>query len=148
MKLSFKIDYQTTWGEAILVSGSTPQFGQWDPNLAIPLKNQFPGEWQVTIETDADQLEYKYVLQNQKGNFIPEWGPNRKISFEGNECKEIRLRDFWRSSIDPGNALYSAAFQNVLLKRSSAKSKPKKNPASKILRLQLHTLPPKAEPID
>ncbi len=139
MKLSFKIDYQTTWGEAILVSGSTPQFGQWDPNLAIPLKNQFPGEWQVTIETDADQLEYKYVLQNQKGNFIPEWGPNRKISFEGNECKEIRLRDFWRSSIDPGNALYSAAFQNVLLKRSSAKSKPKKNPASKILRLQLHT---------
>ncbi len=139
MKLSFKIDYQTTWGEALFVSGSAPQLGQWDPQRAIPLKNQYPGEWQTTIETDADILEYKYVLLNQQGDFIPEWGPNRKISFAGKEFQEIRLRDFWRKGSDPDNSLYSAAFQNVLLKKPASPTNVKKNPAPRILRLQLHT---------
>ena len=139
MRLSFKIDYQTTWGETLFVSGSTPQFGQWDPSRAVPLKNQYPGEWQAIFETDSDQLEYKYLLQDEKGNFISEWGPGRKVSFIGSEYQEVRLRDFWRNASDPENALYSAAFQKVLLKRTLSKTKNKKNPVPRILRLQLHT---------
>ena len=139
MRLSFKIDYQTTWGETLFVSGSTTQFGQWDPSRAVPLKNQYPGEWQAIFETDSDQLEYKYLLQDEKGNFISEWGPGRKVSFIGSEYQEVRLRDFWRNASDPENALYSAAFQKVLLKRTLSKTKNKKNPVPRILRLQLHT---------
>ncbi len=139
MKLSFKIDYQTKWGESLFVSGSTPQFGQWDPSRAIPLKNQFPGEWQTTVETDIDNLEYKYLLRNQLENFIWEWGVNRKVSFGKDSILEIRFRDFWRSGSDPDNALYSSAFQNVLLKRPLPTTKSRRNPAARILRLQLHT---------
>ncbi len=139
MKLSFKIDYQTTWGETLFVSGSTPQFGQWDTNRAIPLKNQFPGEWQTTIETDVDKLEYKYFLQNQQGAIVWEWGSKRQISLGKSGAHEIRLRDFWRSGSDPENALYSSAFQNVLLKRKISTTKTKKNTASRKLLLQLHT---------
>ncbi len=139
MKLSFKIDYQTTWGETIFVSGSTPQFGQWDPNLALPLKNQYPGEWQGTIETGADQFEYKYLLKTREGSFIWEWGPDRKIVLGKKEMEEVRLRDFWRNKFDPENALYSSAFQNVLLKRPLSKNKQKIKQAPRMLRLQLHT---------
>ena len=139
MKLSFKIDYQTTWGESLFVCGSTPQFGQWDPARAIPLKNQFPGEWQTTIETESNDFEYKYLLQNQQGGFIWEWGANRKISLARLDVEEVRLRDFWRIANDPDNALYSAAFQNVLLRRPSVSAKTKKNQAPRILRLQLHS---------
>lgn len=139
MKLSFKVDYQTTWGETLFVSGSTPQLGLWDPDSALPLKNQFPGEWQIFIETDDDELEYKYLLQNKEGNFIPEWGAARKISFKKPEVNEIRLRDFWRTSADPENALYTSAFQNVLLKRTTSDGSQKKKTFLKTLRLQLHT---------
>lgn len=139
MKLSFKVDYQTTWGETLLVSGSTPQLGQWDPNRALPLKNQYPGEWQVFIETDDDEIEYKYLLRDREGSFVPEWGSGRKISLKKKEFREIRLRDFWRSGADPENALYSSAFQNVLLNRPASTGRPKKKVFSKTLRLQLHT---------
>ena len=139
MKLSFKIDYQTTWGEALFVSGSTPQLGQWEPSLALPLKNQYPGEWQTTIETEAEQFAYKYLLKTKEGNFIPEWGSNRKIAFGKKEVEEIRLRDFWRNKLDPENALYSSAFQNVLLKRPLSKTTRNIKQAPRTLRLQLHT---------
>lgn len=139
MKLSFKIDYQTTWGEALFVSGSTPQFGQWDPGKALPLKNQFPGEWQLFIETDTEEFEYRYLLQDKGGNFIPEWGAARSISFKKMKPGEIRLRDFWRSAADPENALYSSAFQDVLLHRKPSSVRKKNSTCSKVLRIQLHT---------
>src|SRR5665647_3676821 len=143
MKLSFKIDYQTTWGEMLFISGSTTQFGQWDPQKAIPLKNQYPGEWQCSIEIEANLLEYKYILQKSPGVFLWEWGPNRKIALQ-KEIDEIRLRDFWRSSSDHDNVLYSAAFQNVLLKRVANEKIWTKKLPPRTLRLQLHTptIPP------
>jgi len=139
MKLSFKINFQTTWGESLFVSGSTLQFGQWDPNQAIPLKNQYPGEWQLYLESDDEQLEYKYLLQNSQGKFIWEWGGNRKIALAKEQRDEIRLRDFWRNSNDPENALYTSAFQNVLLKRARTEPVNRENPPNHILRLQLHS---------
>ncbi|MEI7829771.1 MAG: 4-alpha-glucanotransferase [Prolixibacteraceae bacterium] len=139
MKLSFKIDYQTTWGETLFISGSTPQFGEWNPNHAILMKNQYPGEWQIDLETETELLEYKYLLQNSTGSFIWEWGAIRKIILNKSEVDEIRLRDFWRSGSDPENALFTSAFQKVLFNRTSFIEKQKSNPAKRILRLQLHT---------
>ena len=139
MKISFKIDYQTAWGETLFISGSTPQFGLWDPKKAIPLKNQFPGEWQTMLETETDIFEYKYLIQTEQGNFIWEWGPKRKFSGGKENLEELRLRDFWRSGSDPDNALYSSAFQEVFLKRTSASTSRSKKAIKKTLRLQLHT---------
>lgn len=139
MKLSFKINFQTTWGEALFITGSTAQFGKWDPIQAIPMKNQYPGEWQVILETDVDQLEYKYLLLNSQGRFIWEWGKNRCISLAKEQKEEIRLRDFWRNATDPDNALYTSAFQKVLLKRATSTPIKKENSANLTLRLQLHS---------
>jgi len=139
MKLSFKINFQTTWGEALFVSGSTPQFGTWDPNQAIPLKNQYPGEWQVDLECGEEELEYKYLLLNSQGKFIWEWGGVRSISLAKELREEIRLRDFWRDCLDPENSLYSSAFQNVLLKRKSSETIKRECLPNHLLRLQLHS---------
>jgi len=57
----------------------------------------------------------------------------------GASTEEIRLRDFWRNRSDPENLLYTAAFQNVLLKRTPSVPKQKKKPVLQTLRLQLHT---------
>jgi len=139
MKLSFKIDYQTAWGETLFISGSTPQFGQWDPKKSLALKNQYPGEWQIMLDGETEQLEYKYLVQNCTGDFTWEWGPNRKISVQEGKVDEIRLRDFWRFGSDPDNALYASAFQNVLLKRGTSTPAKKNKTAIRALRLQLHT---------
>jgi 4-alpha-glucanotransferase len=139
MKLSFKIDYQTTWGELLFVTGSSQQLGEWDLNRAFPMKNQFPGEWEATFESDPGPFEYKYLVKNQDGAFLYEWGPSRKVDTQGDETDEVRFRDFWRAEKDPDNALYAAAFQNVLLKRPPSQGTPPRTVSAKTLRLQLHT---------
>ncbi|MCE1197350.1 MAG: 4-alpha-glucanotransferase [Marinilabiliales bacterium] len=139
MKLSFKIDYQTSWGESIFISGSTPLLGAWDPMKAIPLKNQFPGEWMTSIESDDLRFEYKYLLQKQDGGMVWEWGPNRGIDLSAASFREARMRDFWRTSDDIENTLYSAAFQKVLLKRPAVLTSPPEKLHGKTLRLQLRT---------
>jgi 4-alpha-glucanotransferase len=139
MQLSFKINFQTAWGESLFIAGSTAQFGKWDPYKAIPMKNQFPGEWQVNLETNLDYLEYKYLLLNNQGKFIWEWGGNRCLSSSLEQKEQIRLRDFWRSSSDPENALFTSAFQKVLFKRQTTSSSIKEDQPNQLLRLQLHS---------
>lgn len=139
MRLSFKIDYQTTWGESLFISGSIPQLGQWSLDQAIPMKNQFPGEWQAELEIESAYFEYKYVLQNSQGNFVWEWGINRIFAQDPSQKSEIRLRDFWRKGSDSDNALYASAFQNVLLKGNLSPADKKENTYSKTLEIRLHT---------
>ena len=139
MILSFKIDYQTVWGEMLYVAGSSPEFGDWDPSRAIEMKNTYPGEWEVEYKGHYKQgLEYKYLLKNSEGNFIWEWGKPRVLNVDEKVFDEVRARDFWRGSGDPDIPLYSSAFTRVLMRR---KTERKVDPAAlpkRTLRIQVH----------
>jgi 4-alpha-glucanotransferase len=120
MKLSFKIDYQTLWGQTVYVAGSAPEFGNWDPAKALPMKNNVQGEWEVEFPVPSDlNLEYKYLLKNDDGNIVWEDGKNRLLETTEDALDEVRCRDFWRTRRDSGNALFSSAFTDVLLRRST-----------------------------
>ena len=50
MKTSFKIDYQTLWGQVLFITGSAIEFGEWDPNHALPMKTHVSGEWEFECD--------------------------------------------------------------------------------------------------
>jgi 4-alpha-glucanotransferase len=145
MIVSFKIDYQTVWGEKLYVGGSAPEFGVWDPAKAIEMKNNFPGEWEVEYTGPfTPKLEYKYLLKDEKGKEQWEWGKPRILDIDETQFEEVRARDFWRAPKDPDIPFFTTAFTKVLIRRdSNKKSMPKELPA-RTLRIQVHV--PKINP--
>lgn len=140
MKLSFKIDYQTIWGQVLYVSGSAREFGQWDPSRASLMRNDVPGEWELECDFPSGiRLEYKYLLKDKDGNFIWESGKNRLLDTGEKDLDELRCRDFWRVRRESDTALSSNAFTKVLMRRRPEAVSVKEDlPYQKTLRVQIH----------
>lgn len=145
MIVSFKIDYQTVWGEKLYVGGSAPEFGGWDPAKAIEMSNHFPGEWEVEYNGPyIPKLGYKYLLKDEKGKEQWEWGKPRVLEIDQTIFEEVRARDFWRAPKDSDNPFYTSAFTKVLFRREESRKAVIDNLPSKTLRIQLHM--PKINP--
>jgi len=140
MKASFKIDYQTLWGQVLYVTGSASEFGAWDPAHALPMKSAVAGEWELNCEFSSEaRLEYKYLLKNPDGNFIWEGGKNRALDIDNNTLDEFRCRDFWRTTHESDVALSSSAFTKVLLSRHSSNEQDSAyNLSPRTLKIQIH----------
>ncbi len=119
MKVTFKIDYQTLWGQVIYVSGSAKSFGAWDPSSALPMILTAPGEWNLEGQIPAGKtLEYKYLLKDEQGAISWEGGKNRILELGEENSDEVRCRDFWRVCHESDVALASSAFTRVILSRN------------------------------
>ena len=67
--------------QGVAVIGNTPELGNWSESDKLVLSDaEFP-LWKGAIKTDADIVEYKYVIYDlHSGNVIDtEYGENRKI---------------------------------------------------------------------
>jgi len=140
MKLSFKIDYRTLWGQVLYVSGSVKEFGEWDPAQALPMKSHVFGEWEMECQfSDGKILEYKYLIKDESGNLIWEGGKNRILDTSKISPEEVRCRDFWRASHESDIALASSAFTKVLLSRKTDRSQNVPDlPYPRTLKIQIH----------
>jgi 4-alpha-glucanotransferase len=145
MKVSFKMDYQTAWGQVLYVSGSTTVLGKWDPCNALPMKNFVPGEWEADCKFPSGKVvEYKYLIKDEDGNFIWEGGKNRLLETDKLDFEEIRCRDFWRIRRESDIALFSSAFTKVLWCRTGNALVKDKLHFKKTLRIQINV--PKVSP--
>ncbi|KAK2957088.1 putative 4-alpha-glucanotransferase DPE2 [Blattamonas nauphoetae] len=92
--VNFSIQYKDTkWGDAIYISGSIPELGEWDADKAVRM-NGFNGNWiaYVTIPINTT-FEYKYFYRS--GNYL-KWdheNHTRLINIPVGEVCEIR--DLW-----------------------------------------------------
>ncbi|MFJ9036828.1 carbohydrate-binding module family 20 domain-containing protein [Streptomyces sp. NPDC102406] len=72
-----------TEGETLLVSGSTPQLGSWDPAKAVPLgttAGTYP-HWSTSIQLPAGAtVQYKYIKRSPTGTLTWESIPNRTLT--------------------------------------------------------------------
>jgi len=139
MKVSFKIDYQTVWGQVIFLSGSTVEFGEWDPSRALQMRSFVPGEWEIDCTFPSGKLlEYKYLIKDEDGNINWEGGKNRLLETNKMDFDEIRCRDFWRVRRESEIALSSSAFTKVLFRRADTDETVEKAHFKKTLRIQIH----------
>jgi 4-alpha-glucanotransferase len=132
MKIVFKINYKTQWGQRIFVSGSTPELGNWDEAKALAL-NALPNDnWEIALDIPNKSnavISYKYfVLNEHSGSKTWEWGTNRELTVPAKLYEYIEIIDNWNSSTDPQNALFSAAFTKSIFKREPSKVVEETNP--------------------
>src|SRR5512138_3553535 len=127
MRIQFYLRFRTNFGQSLWISDN----GELGTDLikgAIPMTYLNEEFWVANLKIDkkkTDSFSYKYVLRNDNGEIIPEFGKDRVIEFPEHGVKEIELIDTWNHAGEYENAFYSAPFTNILLKRSGARSSTK-----------------------
>jgi 4-alpha-glucanotransferase len=122
MKVSFKVNYFTQWGQNLCVCGSSEELGKNNTTEAFPLQHTSGGNWEgeVKFAGKTRQIEYKYLIKNgSEDNILWEWGSPRLLDLAQIKSDEIVLEDAWRPQNDVENTLLSQAFAGNLFKRAN-----------------------------
>ena len=119
MKLLFRINYRTQWGEQLYVVGNIPELGDGDASKALAMNFSHDEEWWLELDitaSKAKKLEYQYVLKNHnEGTITKEWGDARKVVTKTG-VDTVLLIDAWNSVSAVENTFMTAPFVDVLLK--------------------------------
>ena len=69
MKLVFKIDYRTAWGEALYITGNIAALGNGDAGKLRAMQLDGLEKWTLEIEVpdDTRELTYSYVVRHENG---------------------------------------------------------------------------------
>jgi len=129
MKIHFYVRFYTHYGQLLAVSGNIEALGNNDVEKAFTLTYLNNDYWHGTIEVEpkkTDSFQYKYVLQNEDGFRVFEWGDDRIIQ-PGKlpAVEELQLVDVWNHTGEYENAFYTDPFQQVLLKENETRHKAK-----------------------
>lgn len=127
MKIVFTIHYRSSWGQSLLVAGSGPSLGEWEPDQALSMDYIGNDEWSASLELDANSFfEYKYLIKEANGFTIWEGGNNRSLLTAG--YNTMVVRDRWHPVVDAKRVMLSKVFTEVIMKPEklfAAKQKPK-----------------------
>jgi hypothetical protein len=67
-RIRFSFHYETTWGQKLLIVGSIPELGMWNPFRAVQARWLEGNYWEAIVEVPAPSaFEYKYVLVSTIG---------------------------------------------------------------------------------
>ena len=124
MILQFYLRYSTKFGQSFSVSGNTALLGDDDLSKAFPLTYLNDQLWHGTVELAAadvrETITYRYILHNENGEAIIEFGNDRIIYFDKIKTSKVALLDIWNYPGAFENAFFTAPFTDVLLKQKAA----------------------------
>lgn len=130
MLLNFYLRFSTRFGQSLYVTGNHEALGNNNTVKAAPMQYFNDEFWYAQVEIEDVELHkvdivYNYVLREDNGNEIVEWGDDRIIDVKKLTSKEeIVLMDTWNHAGEIENAYYSKPFREVLL-RSTEETKAK-----------------------
>lgn len=128
IKLHFYIRFSTRYGQQLLLAGNAAATDQSAaPEKAIPLEYLNDEFWHGTIQLPQEEaagFRYKYILSNETGELINEWGEDRLLPELPAGTTELTLTDTWNHAGEYENAFFTAPFRDVLLKKAQGKNKP------------------------
>ena len=82
MKITFRLRYDSHWGEELFLTGNHLEMGLWNPDDAVAMRYVAPATWETTLRIDKVQnIEYKYLIK-ENGGIRWEEGDNRRLSSE------------------------------------------------------------------
>ncbi len=118
MKRIFKLHYQSQWGQMAFLCGSDEALGNWNAERALAMHYDGNFQWSVEVELlGKENVEYKYLIGDGKGQFSWEGGNNRLLKAEPVET--IVLHDEHREAVNQERTLLSKVFTEVILKPES-----------------------------
>ncbi|KAL6052916.1 4-alpha-glucanotransferase dpe2, variant 3 [Balamuthia mandrillaris] len=114
VKLCFRVNYKTEWGQEVALVGDLPSLGLWNPVQSVRMNwVAEEGDWEGEVELEPHlNIEYKFVVVNSHSRIAVRW--------EGDPNRTLR--------VPPTNALLSHVWQEGLgpfeeVKRTAAFSK-------------------------
>lgn len=114
MKVNFNIDYRTSWGESVYVTGSIAELGGGDKNAALKLDYKGSGQWSLTIEfpDETSEFTYNYIIRRDNGEVREEWGALHRF-IKGRSVKNYEIYDNW-SDLPSDKVYYSSVFTDCI----------------------------------
>lgn len=96
MKITFRIDYLTTWEQTICIIGSIPETGNWDESKALPLRPVTNSTWEISMNIDdsISSFEYRYIVKDKNNVVRSEWGQPHFLAVEPN--RNFDIIDIWK----------------------------------------------------
>lgn len=119
MIISFRINYKTSYGQALYVCGNCPELGNGDETDAMPMQCYGDSDWRLSVPiAKADKLAYYYLIKGSEDK-IREWGSHH---VEFGIVDELNITDYWQNK--PGQSyLYTSAFTESFFKHTKNKTK-------------------------
>lgn len=118
MIVTFNIEYRTSWGEEVRLTGSNPELGNEDLGKAIPLQTVDGIHWTAETEIQAPQggvIQYSYLIYQNGKVLRREWDSfSRTLHLAGDKKKRYHVNDSWKN-LPEQQYFYSAAFTESLL---------------------------------
>lgn len=139
MIVSFRIHYNTLFGQKIYLSGSRTEFGNRDEHEGIEMDYIDGGFWEAEVELDklTTRLEYSYFLMDVSGAVIREWGDNHFIDPVDQNIEEIVIEDSWRNPPEEVKVMYHSAFSSVIMKPGRNMQPVKHIPSTRVLQFRI-----------
>ena len=122
MHIQFYIRFNTSYGQSLWIN-TINDFTIHPVDKAIPMTYINEELWHAEIKVNKEQcrsFKYKYILKNENGEILPEYGNDRAIGFSQNGIKEMMVIDTWNHAGEYENIFYSAPFKNTLLKQNGS----------------------------
>ena len=123
MKITFKIDYKTQWGEEMRITGSVPELGKNHFKEAPALHTHDGIHWETTLEisSPATVFTYNYCIVKEGELIAKEWDlfPRYMEMPKDSENIHCHTLDKWKM-ISGQQYFYSSAFTNCLLARKKS----------------------------
>jgi 4-alpha-glucanotransferase len=136
MKITFRINYMTEWGQGIWVTGSDEALGNWNVKNAFPMTYIGNGEWEATLLlSESVTFDYKYFVKRNDNTVSWEGGKNRH--FDGADFSLVEIRDFWHPLVDEESVMFSKLFTQVIFKRKKKASAKKKVSGENCIRFSM-----------
>jgi Starch binding domain len=91
--LSFEIEYRTSFGQAVYLSGNRPESGSWRVLTAVKMVCSAEKLWKTTLKfklnpkKDAEELHYKFFISDF------DIRPESNVSWEPGLNRVVRLKD-------------------------------------------------------
>ena len=127
MKIQFYLRFFTQLGQSLYITGNCKELGNNELSAAVSMQYLTDEFWTVSIELGSDlnnELQYNYLLKNENGETVLEWGNDRVIEVQKLNVDELTLIDTWNHAGEFENAFFTQPFQEVLLlKQKLAKPK-------------------------
>ncbi|HEV3252236.1 MAG TPA: carbohydrate-binding module family 20 domain-containing protein, partial [Puia sp.] len=125
MKIQFYLRFHTKFGQSLFITGNIDALGNFDSRKSMPIQYMNNEFWHGTLDLPVfptTGIQYHYVLRNEDGGIISEWGDDRMVEVPRPGLEEIQVIDTWNHAGDYENAFFTAPFQQTLLKHNRAAS--------------------------
>lgn len=133
MKVRFKVNYHTHWGQKLYVTGSASALGNQKEDNALEMQYLPNGDWEAIVDlkkTKAKQLTYSYFIKDTNNGIVQYEKEKERTLHLGKNVDFINVEDTWRTAKGLNSVYNSSAFSKAVFRtcddsKSAEKTSPK-----------------------